>query len=156
MLAAVMDKAPNIFPFVHSNYAETSHLFWGNRCLQSAEGVQQGDPLGPLFFCLSIQHITTHLKSELSLLYLDDWTVGGLADDVVSDLSVIEQAANELGLHLNRSKSEAICHGRETYDFPSSELPEFKFIHPDQATLLGSPLGNLCSISSAILGKVIN
>ena len=133
-----MDKAPNIFPFVHSNYAETSHLFWGNRYLQSAEGVQLGDPLGPLLFCLSIQHVTTHLKSELSLLYPDDWTVGGLADDVVSDLSVIEQAANELGLYLNTNKSDAICHGRETYDFLSSELPEFNFTHPDQATLLAA------------------
>ena len=90
MLAAVMDKAPNIFPFVHSNYAEISYLFWGMLCL----------------------------------LYLDDRTVGSLTDDVVSDLAVIEEAASELGLHLNRNKSEVICHGRETYDFISFKVPE--------------------------------
>ena len=116
---------------VYSNYAEPPHLFWGDRCLESAEGVQQWDPLGPLLFCLSIQHITTQLNSELCLLYLDDWTVGGTANDVVSDLSVIEEAASELGLHLNRNKSEAICFGKDTQDFITSKIPDLKIIHPD-------------------------
>ena len=36
--------------------------------------------------------------------------VGG--KDLVSDLSTIEVAANELGLHHNRNKSEVISFGR--------------------------------------------
>ena len=53
-----------------------------DRTLQSAEGVQQGDPLGPLLFCLSIQHIVTQLESELALFYLDDGTLGANVDSL--------------------------------------------------------------------------
>ena len=48
MLEAVQSLCPILYPFVHSAYASTSELQWGERTLQSAEGVQQGDPLhGP-------------------------------------------------------------------------------------------------------------
>ena len=41
-------SAPSLFPLVHSAYSSPSTLFWGDKTIQSAEGVQQGDPLGPL------------------------------------------------------------------------------------------------------------
>ena len=57
MLEAVQSLCPILYPFVHSAYASTSELQWGERTLQSGEGVQQGDPLGPLLFCLTLhQH----------------------------------------------------------------------------------------------------
>ena len=48
MLKAVEDLAPIILPFVASAYCSTTSLFWGEKVLDSAEGVQQGDPLGPV------------------------------------------------------------------------------------------------------------
>ena len=54
MLEAVQDLALDLFPFVHSAYSSPSSLFWSDKILLSAEGVQQGDPLGPLLFCLTI------------------------------------------------------------------------------------------------------
>ena len=50
MLDAVNDLAPDIYPFVHSIYSTPSDLTWGDKSLLSAEGVQQGDPLGPSSF----------------------------------------------------------------------------------------------------------
>ena len=49
MLRAVQEWAPSIFRFVHSAYSSPSTLFWADKTILSAEGVQQGDPLGPLF-----------------------------------------------------------------------------------------------------------
>ena len=48
MLEAVQRLAPDIYPFVHSVYYSPSSLFWSDKIIQSSEGVQQGDPLGPL------------------------------------------------------------------------------------------------------------
>ena len=65
--------------------------------------MQQGDPLGPLLFCLAIHHNCEQLRSPLSVMYLDDVTVGGSVEDVLHDLDVIA-AAESLGLSLNPAK----------------------------------------------------
>ena len=65
---------------------------------RSAEGVQQGNPLGPLLFCLGIHHTSTPLVSELSLfyMYLDDSTPGGSVDDLKHDLEVVEYEGDRI------------------------------------------------------------
>ena len=50
MLRAVEELAPSLLPYVHSVYCSPTSLFWGNKTLESSEGVQQGYPLGPLLF----------------------------------------------------------------------------------------------------------
>ena len=49
------------------------------------------------------------LKSELAVFYLDDGTLGGNWEDMVSDMKMIEVEARDLGFLLNRSKTELIC-----------------------------------------------
>ena len=44
MLQSVIKFAPAFFRFVQSAYEKPSCLFCGDHILQSAEGVQQGDP----------------------------------------------------------------------------------------------------------------
>ena len=63
MLSSVGELAPDILPFVHSAYSSPSSLYCGNDILQSSEGVQQGDPLGPLLFCLSLYHLHSQMRS---------------------------------------------------------------------------------------------
>lgn len=48
-------------------------------------GVQQGDPLGPLLFCLCIHHMGSQRQSELSFFY---GTLGGSVEDLSHDWSV--------------------------------------------------------------------
>ena len=55
--SAVKELAPTIFPYVLSCYSAPSSLFWEDYVIESREGVQQGDPLGPLLFCLAIHEI---------------------------------------------------------------------------------------------------
>ena len=44
-----------------------------NQTLSSAEGVQQGDPLGPLLFCLALHSYLLRLNS-FCVAYMDDVT----------------------------------------------------------------------------------
>ena len=108
-MLAVEDFILELLPFVHSLYCEPSSLMWGGDTIQSFEGIQQGDPLGPLLFCLTIHEMCRKLKSELSIFYRDDGTLGGQWEDVVNDLTLIEEEARDLGLLLNRNKTELIC-----------------------------------------------
>jgi len=63
--------------------------------LQSQKGAQQGDPLGPLYFCIVFKDILQSLQSELVFGYLDDVTMGGDASTVAAEL---EAAATRIGL----------------------------------------------------------
>ena len=114
VLEAVREHVPELLPFVYAAYSSPSSLFWGDRIIRSAEGVQQGDPLGPLLFCLAIHRICTQLESEMSLFYLDDGTLGGTVDDLKHDLAIVEQEEAEIGLQLNREKSEIVCANPDT------------------------------------------
>ena len=62
MLQAVQNFAPDLFSFVHASYSSPSSLFWSDKIIQSVESVQQGDPLGPLLFCLTIHPLVSQLK----------------------------------------------------------------------------------------------
>ena len=77
MLAAVKGSAPELFKFILSAYVNPSALYCGDQVIMSSEGVQQGDPLGPLLFCLTIQLLVLKLSSEFKVFYLDDGTLGG-------------------------------------------------------------------------------
>ena len=48
------------------------------------------------------------LRSECSTLMMEDGTVGRSLQDVLWDLNLVERMAPDLGLKLNRSKSELI------------------------------------------------
>uniref|UniRef100_A0A1X7UQU8 Reverse transcriptase domain-containing protein n=1 Tax=Amphimedon queenslandica TaxID=400682 RepID=A0A1X7UQU8_AMPQE len=88
-------------------YSASSSLFWEDRKLDSSEGVQQGDPLGPLLFCITLHQFTTSLKSPLRIAYLDDITLGGSVPSLCSDISTVKEAES-IGLVLNPRKFEII------------------------------------------------
>ena len=90
MLSAVLEHAPCLHPFLQSAYTSPSSLFWSDKIIQSAERLQQGDPLGPLLSYLCIHHMSTLLRSELSFFYLDDSTMGGSVVDLSHDLEIVE------------------------------------------------------------------
>ena len=88
ILSAVHHYTPCLLKFVYSCYAEPSHLVFGENIIQSEEGAQQGDPLGPLLFCLSFHNLIQQLKSELNLWYIDDGTIGGKLCDILSTYKI--------------------------------------------------------------------
>ena len=153
MLLAVLDLCPSLFRFVHSAYASTSSLFWGTELIHSAEGVQQGDPLGPLLFCLSIHSLISGLQSELCFFYLDDGTLGGGVELLQSDVVHIQTHGPQLGLYLNSSKTEIISLDGFSTSTLLSSLPGAKSVEISDAFLLGSPIGDLSSVTDAVVKK---
>jgi len=77
ILEAIANQLPEFLPCVSSTMNNSPDLQFGKYILHSQEGAQQGDPLGPLYFCLIFKDILQSLQSELVLGYLDDVTMGG-------------------------------------------------------------------------------
>jgi len=58
ILNYVVTDLPEILNFVKLCYDQSSPLCFGDYLLLSDEGAQQGDPLGPLLFCLTARRLT--------------------------------------------------------------------------------------------------
>ena len=110
MLLAVQQYLPDIYAYCYSAYACYTHLFHGQYLILSQEGPQQGDPLGPLLFSITLQPLLDSLISELTLGYLDDLTVGDNQNKVAADVLRVKEIGESIGLSLNISKCELVCH----------------------------------------------
>jgi hypothetical protein len=108
MLDTIWNVCPSLAPWAQWCYGHPSNLIVSPQCsLLSSEGVQQGDPLGPLFFALTIQKLVESLNKIndvfWSCWYLDDGIITGSIEALESCLQVIQQSSN-VGLKLNYSK----------------------------------------------------
>ena len=87
--------------------------------------------------------LVSALSSEFNVFYLDDDTIGGKVEDLQADLRLIKDQGKALGLFLNVDKSELISHSNSTVSTSfMSAFPGLQVVHPTQARLLGSPLGD--------------
>jgi hypothetical protein len=150
MLQAVYESAPSLYNLALQSYQSTSHLFYSGQIIPSSLGVQQGDPLGPLFFCLTINHLVRKLKSRVNVWYMDDGTFGGCALTAAKDLKIILEESPSIGLSVNSDKCELILGKSLTLDRKDFLIKTFTTLAPgirvvqhNQASLLGSPLGEI-------------
>jgi len=97
-------RIPEIYAYCHSAYSQSSILFHGPYTVSSQDRPQQGDPVGPLLFCNTIQPMLSSLESELNLGYPDDVSLGGPVGTVAADIARIAKEGAEMGQHLNASK----------------------------------------------------
>ena len=140
IIAAVANFAPVLYKYVVSSYCLKSFLKFGEFQLLSSQGVQQGDPLGPLLFCLTIQPLLSKLQSDFVAAYLDDVVIGGLPQRVRQDVNYIESQSDILGLSLNKRKCEIIGHSSDSCLNIQRSYCDFTIVEPSQAFLLGAPL----------------
>ena len=116
-LELVHEHCPDMYAWVAWCYQEHTHLVFHDDVIMSAEGVQQGDPLGPLIFSLVVHELVLLIQGEcpeldLHAWYLDDGVIAGPSAVVRRALSIIAQHGPERGLHLNLGKCELIsCPG---------------------------------------------
>ena len=92
----------------------STHGLCGATTLTSECWVQQGDPLGPLLFCLVLKILVNDICSDPNCAnlsfqgwwYLDDGVVAGPSLAVQKVLALIEEKGPPLGLLVNPSKCE--------------------------------------------------
>ena len=108
MLEAVYKTVPEIYKFCHLSYSQPTKLKYGSRSISSEEGTQQGDPLGPLLFCITIQPLLDKLRRELVVGNIDNIAIGVHISTVDEDVTIIKRNRPSLGLHLNITKCELI------------------------------------------------
>ena len=104
----------------------------------SQEGTQQGDPLGQLLFCNTIQPSLLSLASKLTHGYLDDFTLGRNVITVAHDVRKIVELGSKMGLILNAAKFELLAHSSLVVD--DRIVRSFSRVEPGDATLLSAPL----------------
>jgi hypothetical protein len=152
ILHAVARDFPEIYRFVHSSYSNITKLKYGDNYINSEQGVQQGDPLGPLLFCATLQPLLMEMKSELTVGYLDDLTLGGMKSVVEADIDRVCSEGSKLGLCLNKSKCEVLS----AYDrniINEGSLHDFVSVRQEDATLLGAPLIPGPAVTKAIQSR---
>ena len=137
MLEQVAKMVQEIYAFCLNAYSGQPLILFNNSHIESATGVQQGDPLGPLLFSITLHPILLRAVSELKVGYLDDVTIGGSIQDVETDVELIREHAQTIGLDLNPSKCEIIGECSVSND---SICHDFVRVSWEDAELLGSPL----------------
>ena len=123
---------PSLSIWLEFCYSCRSLLHFGDHTINSICGVQQGDPLGPLGFVLTLHPIIQKVKSEVPGLlgnswYLDDGILCRSPDDLNLALSII---APTRGLSLNPSKSLLVI----------PKAPPHNPLTSEGFVLLGSPI----------------
>ena len=120
----------------------------------SEEGIQQGDPLGPLLFCISTFNLISALNVEYNQWYLDDGALGGDVDDLIKAFQYIESLGSSIGLEINESKCELISNDDNVKQRFRQEAPLVKHTDTSSAILLGSPIGGDESVDDVLTSKL--
>jgi len=145
LLGEIAAHLPSLLPLAQTKYISPPHLFLGDAILSSQSGVQQGDPLGPMFFALILQRLVRKIKDQcpdlsVNVWYLDDGTLIGKTEDVKRAFDIIQQECLLLGLELNSHKCELWWPNGDLgqwLDFPA----EMKRNVGKGIKLLGIPVG---------------
>jgi len=122
--------------------------------VQSDEGPQQGDPLGPLLFCITVMTLVQRIKSQCNIWYMDNGTMGGHVDTLFADFQMLQVEGKKLGLTVNCGKCEIITNSDEVLLKFREIAPNIKRVRTASAMLLGAPIGGEQCIDDILQTKL--
>ena len=71
-LSVVRVRKPGLYSLLLQSYSSPTRLFFGEEGFASETGIQQGAPIGPALFALSVDEAARDVQSEFNVWYLDD------------------------------------------------------------------------------------
>ncbi len=143
MLEEAQKVIPAIYPFVLQAYNNDADLLYLDTVIKSSVGVQQGDPLGPLLFCMAINPLVKQLESPLNIWYLDDGNLGGPIDVIMKDVARVQDFREMSGLQLRLDKCEmCILEPVSSNLSKADQSLNFGLKDIDDLIILGAPVRN--------------
>ena len=149
-VSAACDMFPAMSSWTDWCYGTPTMLLYDHNHIESEAGVQQGDPLGPLYFCCGIMPLVNEINAlnpVYNKWYMDD---GGIVADVPTLLKVwdlLKSRGPALGLHLNPAKCEWSWLNPDRRDpcpirlAGVSDEGQVKLVPHAEIQMLGVPLG---------------
>ena len=146
---------PDLLPWASWCYGQQPLLQHPLGTVTSEVGVQQGDPLGPMFFSLVLHKLVSAIATDedtAKLLfhawYLDDGVVAGPKQSVLHALTIIQELGPPLGLVINPSKCE--LYSQNDMSVFSSQMKQSNMPHLE---ILGSPIGDTIFCANVVSQK---
>jgi hypothetical protein len=152
MLKALSESIPGLHKFVYLCYKHKSKLWVKSGgdlrdFILSEEGVQQGDVLGPLLFCLLVQPILVKLNAFLQhnsegevLGLMDDFTLISTPEGISKVWPLLIQLSAEVGLELSVDKCQMFSY-RDLTEEEDALIPLGIIRKRDGIVMLGAPVG---------------
>jgi hypothetical protein len=142
--------------YMQAAYGKPTELHCGEAVLKSSQGMQQGDPLGPLFFAISFTlavrkafqkvEAVTGEAPPLNASFLDDLVVGGRLESMEMTIRALAIELAKIGLDLNLLKCELATND-------SCALSDLSFWHKynvkitpmNELSIVGAPAHSNCA-----------
>ena len=97
-LSVARVRTPGLYNLLWQAYSSPTRLFFGEEGFASETGIQQGDPIGPALFALSVDEAARGVQSQYNVWYLDESTLGDSPERVHDNLEVLLERLRAIGL----------------------------------------------------------
>ena len=160
-LRLVILHTPSAAQLVHALYGAQPFLTVGGQLLRSAEGTQQGDPLGGLLFCLVIQPLVMRIhvarRLDFNGWYADDGNIYGDIAEVAEAYRILVDEGPAYNFLLVKDKTSLwspsmdVARLKKTFDCDMDVDVQGR--PDDGVVVLGSPVGSDAFVAEHVAEK---